>query len=65
MRKTFKANNYLYPQPVLVITSYDKDKNPDIMTAAWGGITDYNQISIALSNHQTTENIIMYVADVA
>ena len=58
MRKTFKANNYLYPQPVLVITSYDKDKNPDIMTAAWGGITDYNQISIALSNHQTTENII-------
>lgn len=58
MRKTFEAKNYLYPQPVLVIASYDENNNPDIMTAAWGGVSDYNQISIALSSHQTTENIL-------
>ena len=49
MRKNFGSKTWLYPQPVLIIVSYDKDGTPDAMNAAWGGISDYNQISMCLS----------------
>lgn len=58
MRKDFGPNTYLYPMPVLVIGSYDEFEMPNAMTAAWGGISDYNQISIALASHKSTENIL-------
>lgn len=49
----------LYPMPVLIIGSYDKDGTPDAMNAAWGGISEENEISICVSeNHRTTKNII-------
>lgn len=47
----------LYPMPVLIIGTYDKDGNPNAMNAAWGGIYDYNQVMICLSSHKTTENL--------
>lgn len=32
---------------------------PDVMNAAWGGISDDKEISICVSeNHKTTENIL-------
>ena len=57
MRKDFKPNPWLYPMPVLVIGTYDKDNNPDAMTAAWGSIYDYDKLEINLSEHKTTENL--------
>lgn len=58
MRKNFGAKTYLYPMPVLVIGTYDEKNIPNAMTAAWGGISDYNQISIALSEeHKTVKNL--------
>ena len=57
MRKSFGKKNFLYPMPVLIIGTYDKDGNPNAMNAAWGGITDFDKISIALSSHQTTDII--------
>lgn len=43
--------------PVLIIGTYDENGIPDAMNAAWGGIYDYNQITISLSGHVTTDNI--------
>ena len=46
MRKDFGAKPFTYPQPVLILGSYDKDGNPDAMNAAWGGISGGNEISM-------------------
>ena len=59
MRKDFGAKPYTYPQPVLMIATYGEDGKPDVMNAAWGGISDDKEISICVSeNHKTTENIL-------
>ena len=58
MKVNVKPASILYPQPVLVIASYDKDGKADAMVAAWGGIYDTNQIGFMLDHrHQTTDNI--------
>ena len=58
MRKSFGPKPLLYPQPVLMIATYDEDGTPDIMNAAWGGITEDNEITICLSaEHKTTKNL--------
>lgn len=49
MRKDFGAKPFTYPQPVLILGSYDKDGNPDAMNAAWGGISGGNEISMCIS----------------
>lgn len=59
MRKNFGAKPYTYPQPVLIIATYDENGVADAMNAAWGGISDDTQISMCLSaNHKTVENIL-------
>lgn len=59
MRKNFGAKAMMYPMPVLIIGSYDKDGKPDAMNAAWGGISEETEISICVSDdHKTTENIL-------
>lgn len=59
MRKNFGAKPILYPQPVFIIGSYDENGVPDAMNAAWGGISESNEISICLSeNHKTVKNIL-------
>ena len=59
MRKNFGAKPYTYPQPVLIIASYDENGAPDAMNAAWGGISDDTQISMCLSaGHKTVKNIL-------
>ena len=47
------------PQPVLIIATYDENGKPNAMNAAWGGQTDFDMISIALSKHKTTDNILL------
>lgn len=59
MRKNFGAKPILYPQPVFIIGSYDKNGVPDAMNAAWGGISESNELSICLSaGHKTVKNIL-------
>lgn len=59
MRKNFGAKPLLYPQPVLIIGTYDENSVPDAMNAAWGGISEVTQISICVSKeHKTTQNIL-------
>lgn len=60
MRKNLGQKTYLYPMPVLIIGTYDEKNLPNAMNAAWGGISDYNQISMALSEeHKTVKNILL------
>lgn len=45
--------------PVLIIGTYGEDGVPDAMNAAWGGISDDNQVALCLSeSHKTTKNIL-------
>lgn len=59
MRKELGKKPLVYPQPVLMIGTYDENGNPDIMNAAWGGVGDDTQIFLCLSpDHKTTANIL-------
>lgn len=59
MRKKFGAKPYTYPQPVYILATYGEDGTPDAMNAAWGGISDGNEISFCISaSHKTTKNLL-------
>ena len=59
MRKNFGAKPLSYPQPVFIIAAYDENGTPNAMNAAWGGISEMNEISLCLSNnHKTVKNIL-------
>ena len=59
MKKNFKPNTWLYPQPVLVIASYGADGTADGMVAAWGGIYDTNRVGFMLDHtHKTVANLL-------
>lgn len=38
MKKSFGPKTLIYPTPVWVVGTYDKDGKPNVMTIAWGGI---------------------------
>ena len=58
-RKNFGPEHALVttPQPCVMIATWDKDHNPDVMMAAWAGQYDYRQIVVSMSKHKTTENL--------
>ncbi len=59
MRRNFGVKPWIYPQPVLIIATYNEDGTADAMNAAWGGISDDTQIAICLSaEHKTVANIL-------
>ena len=51
-------NACIAPEGVFIIGTYDENGVPNAMNAAWGGITDNNEITISLSHHKTTENMM-------
>lgn len=53
-KKSVGIKSYLYPQPAMVIGSYDKEGKPNIMTAAWIGICNSDPLSIAVSLRPAT-----------
>ena len=59
MRRNLGAKHLLYPQPVFILAAYGDDGVPNAMNAAWGGISEEDEISICVSpEHKTTENIL-------
>lgn len=57
MRKNFK-NVGFYPQPVLVIGTYDEQGTPNAMNVGWGGLVGGTYVELNISQgHKTTENI--------
>lgn len=58
MRKNFGAKSWCYPQPVFIIGTYDENSVPNVMNAAWGGISEVNEITICIDNtHKTADNL--------
>lgn len=57
-RKDFGQKQWIFPMPVLIVGTYDESGNPNAMNAAWGTITDYDEISISMAEHKTTDNIL-------
>ena len=56
-RVDFGAHPFMYPMPVLIIGTYDENGIPNAMNAAWGMISDFNEVSISLAKHKTTDNL--------
>lgn len=56
-RVDFGVKPWLFPMPVLIVGTYDKDGVPNAMNAAWGMISDSNEVSISMSQHKTTDNL--------
>lgn len=49
----------VYPMPVFIIGTYNEDGVPNAMNAAWGGISEENEITVCVSaDHKTTENLL-------
>jgi len=56
-RTNLGSKPYVFPMPVLIIGTYDENGIPNAMNAAWGSITDMDEISISLGPHKTTDNL--------
>ena len=58
MRKNFGPKEMIYPMPVFILGTYNEDGTPNAMNAAWGGVTEDNQLTICVeSGHKTAENL--------
>jgi len=59
MRKDFGAKPCIYPEPVLIVGTYNEDDTANVMNAAWGGIHEDTEVSICLDpTHKTVKNIL-------
>ena len=58
MKKNMGAKNWIFPMPVLMIGTYNEDGTPNMMNAAWGGISLEDEITICIDTaHKTWANI--------
>ena len=58
MKKNLGVKNFMFPMPVLIIGTYNEDGTPNVMNAAWGGITLEDEITICIDTaHKTWANI--------
>ena len=59
MRKNFGAKPLVYPQPVFIVAAYGEDGVPCAMNAAWGGISETDELTMCLAeDHKTVKNIL-------
>ena len=54
MKKSIGANTIVYPNPVFIIGTYDKDGKPNAMNAAWGGISCSAPPCVSISLREAT-----------
>ncbi len=55
--KTFEPKPWVVPQPVLIISTYNKVGVANAMNAAWAGQWDVNEIMISMGKHATADNL--------
>ena len=55
--KSFGQKEWMLPQPVLILGTYNADGTANAMNAAWGGQWDAKEIMISMGAHATTENL--------
>ena len=54
MKKSLGAKTLVYPTPVFVVGTYDKEGKPNVMTASWGGICCSQPPCVAVSLRKAT-----------
>ncbi len=54
MKNSIGAKPVVYPTPVFVVGTYDKDGNANVMTASWGGICCSSPPCVAVSLRKAT-----------
>ena len=54
MKKSFGAKTLVFPTPVWVVGTYDKEGRPNAMSAAWGGICCSQPPCLAVSLRKAT-----------
>ena len=54
MKKSLGAKTLVYPTPVWVVGTYDKEGKPNMMAAAWGGICCSKPPCVGVSLRQAT-----------
>ena len=54
MKKSFGAKTLVFPTPVWVVGTYDREGRPNAMTAAWGGICCSQPPCLAVSLRKAT-----------
>lgn len=57
MKKDLGPKAGAFPEQVFVISTYNQDGTANAMNVAWGVQSGYEQVSMFLGKHQTTENI--------
>lgn len=58
MKNSIGPKPFIFPQPVLLVGSYDENKVPDVMNVAYGGIVNSNRLQINIGvRHKTSDNI--------
>ncbi len=54
MKKSLGPKAYLFPLPTIVVGSYDRNDQPNIMTASWIGVINSDPVMISVSLRQAT-----------
>jgi flavin reductase (DIM6/NTAB) family NADH-FMN oxidoreductase RutF len=54
MKQSLGAKTLLFPTPVLLVGTYDREGKPNLMNAAWGGICNSQPPCIAVSLRKAT-----------
>jgi flavin reductase (DIM6/NTAB) family NADH-FMN oxidoreductase RutF len=54
MKKSIGAKTIVYPTPVFIVGTYDKDGKPNVMNAAWAGICCSSPPCIAVALRKAT-----------
>ena len=54
MKTSLGAKTLVYPTPVFVVGTYDKEGRPNVMTASWGGICCSQPPCVAVSLRKAT-----------
>ena len=59
MKRDLGPKDLIFPAPVLIVGTYGEDGTPCAMNAAWGGISEENELSMCISaGHRTTKDIL-------
>ena len=59
MLKDLGVKPYLFPMPVLMISTYGDNDKVDVMNMAWGGICAQNMVALNIDeDHKTTQNLL-------
>ncbi len=58
MKKNLGPKPFIYPLPVLIVSTYGEDGTPDAMNVAYGGILNAARLQINIGvRHKTSDNI--------